>query len=43
MTDSEGASCVQNAPRAEQIARLNDAIRKTGQGGMIENASSNHN
>ena len=35
MIGSEGASCAQEIPRAEQIARLNDAFRKTGQGGMI--------
>lgn len=28
-------SCVQEVPRAEQIARLNDQLRRTGQGGRI--------
>lgn len=35
MTGSAGASCAQDVPRAEQIARLNDTLRKTGMGGAI--------
>lgn len=35
MTGSEQASCACDIPRAEQIARLNDKLRKTGQGGSI--------
>ena len=35
MTGSEGASCALDIPRAEQIARLNDVLRKTGRGGAI--------
>ena len=35
MKGSEGASCALDIPRAEQIARLNDTLRKTGKGGAI--------
>ena len=31
----EETSCVQSTPRAERIALLNDALRKTGVGGRI--------
>jgi hypothetical protein len=35
MEGSAGASCAQDIPRAERIARLNDTLRKTGTGGAI--------
>lgn len=35
MSVSEQNSCAQSVPRAEQIARLNDQLRKTGVGGQI--------
>ena len=35
MTGSEQASCACDTPRAEQIAQLNNTLRKTGQGGEI--------
>jgi hypothetical protein len=35
MTGSDGASCARDIPRAEQIARLNDTLRKTGKGGAV--------
>ena len=33
MTGSEQAQCACDIPRAEQIAQLNDKLRKTGRGG----------
>ena len=35
MITNTHSSCVQSSPRAERIARLNDALRKTGLGGQI--------
>ena len=35
MTGSEQARCACDTPRAEQIARLNDELRKYGTGGAI--------
>lgn len=35
MITNTHSSCVQLLPRAERIARLNDALRKTGLGGQI--------
>ena len=35
MTGSERAQCACDTPRAEQIARLNDQLRKHGAGGAI--------
>ena len=35
MTGSEQANCACNIPRAEQIAQLNDKLRKSGEGGEI--------
>lgn len=35
MTGSEQANCACDIPRAEQIARLNDTLRKQGRGGEI--------
>ena len=35
MTGSEQAQCACDTPRAEQIARLNDQLRKHGTGGAI--------
>ena len=35
MTGSEQAQCACNTPRAEQIARLNEKLRKHGTGGAI--------
>ena len=35
MSERASKSCAQPTPRAERIARLNDQLRKTGQGGRI--------
>lgn len=35
MTGNERAQCACDTPRAEQIAQLNDQLRKTGRGGAI--------
>ena len=35
MIDGERDRCVQDVPRAESIARLNDELRRTGSGGCI--------
>ena len=35
MTTSEQATCACDTPRAEQIAQLNDQLRKSGLGGTI--------
>lgn len=39
MTGSEQVRATCDIPRAERIARLNDRLRQTGQGGMITHTS----